>query len=239
MSWNALGGWLFAAIGLFAALFLIWPEIDLAASAVFYDGGFRLRYNKPLDQFRHIFLNLVTFSALFALGMFCRSATIGARRVVPLQVWSFIAATFIAGPLVLVNSILKDHWGRARPADIMFFGGDATFTPPLIITDQCASNCSFVSGEGAAIATVMMVLWVVVWPKLNGVWRIGALWLGLPFATFGIALRVMMGRHFLSDTIFAILFCGVVAWVFYRVFDMTRYRHALTWRALKADLWKK
>ena len=37
--------------------------------------------------------------------------------------------SFIMGPGILVNSVFKDHWGRARPVTVEQFGGDLVFSP--------------------------------------------------------------------------------------------------------------
>ena len=60
----------------------------------------------------------------------------------------FIVITIMA-PGIVVNSILKDHSGRPRPAYVTEYGGTATFQPPFTISNQCESNCSFVSGHAA------------------------------------------------------------------------------------------
>lgn len=240
LSWQASGWMLFAAIVVFSTLFLTFPQIDLWTSALFFDvaDGFWLRRNPVFEFIRFFLIDGLTLLAVLVLGMFIRSAFIGQRRAVPLNVWGFMTASFLLAPILLANGILKAFWGRARPANVEFFGGEATFTPPLIITDQCASNCSFVSGEGSAIATTLIVLAIVLWPNLKGFWQAISLWVVLPFSVFGIALRIITGRHFLSDTIFAILFCGVVVWGLYRLFKMDQHRHALTFTAFRKDLTK-
>ena len=40
-----------------------------------------------------------------------------------------IVLTIALGPGLLVNGILKDYWGRPRPAEISNFGGDKEFRP--------------------------------------------------------------------------------------------------------------
>lgn len=241
LSWQATGWSLFGATAVFSVLFLALPQIDLWASALFFDeaNGFWLRRNPIFEFIRFFLIDGLTLLAVLVFGMLIRSALIGRRRAVPINVWGFMTASFLLAPILLVNGILKAYWGRARPANVEFFGGEATFTPPLLITDQCTSNCSFVSGEGSAIATTVIVLAIVLWPNLKGFWRGFSLWFVLPFSVFGIALRIITGRHFLSDTIFAILFCGVVIWALYRAFNMDEHRHALTFTAFRKDLSKK
>ncbi len=240
LTWQQTGWMLFLLTFLFSVIFLWFPEIDIYVSAWFFDeiSGFSYRDNAIFDYIRFFFIDGLTFLALLSGVMLLRSALIGARRAVHINIWGFTVATFLAGPIILANGILKAFWGRARPSDIEYFGGTSIFSPPLVITDQCASNCSFVSGEGSAISAAVIVLAIILWPNLKGVWRGIALFGVLPMSMFGISLRIITGRHFLSDTIFAILFCALVAWGFYRVFDMQKHRHALKWRDLRKDLFK-
>ncbi len=236
INWRQVGWLLIATFAFFTVLFLNFPQIDLWFSSFFYSGGFIHRGNATFDFIRYIFIDGLTIVALLSFVLLLRSWAIGPRRKVPLQVWSFIVATFLTGPIIMANGIFKAYWGRARPAEIEFFGGDAMFSPPILMSDQCARNCSFVSGEGSAISTFIVVFTIVIWPNLTQRWKAATLYVGLPLSLIGIALRIMTGRHFLSDTIFAVLFCGAIAWAFFHIFDMQLYRKSLTWKNLKQDL---
>lgn len=238
ISWLKTGWLLATAIAFFAMLFLNFPEIDLWFSGLFFDNGFGYRGNKIFGFIRYVFIDGLTILALLSIIMLIRSASIGKRRAISINVWGFMVTTFLVGPLLMANGLFKAHWGRARPANVDFFGGDLQFTPPLLIAQQCEDNCSFVSGEGSAIATFIIVFAVVFWPNLRGIWRQFTLYAVLPLSLFAISLRIITGRHFLSDTIFAALFCGLVAWALYRLFNMSRYRNAMTWTNLRNDLWK-
>ena len=67
---------------------------------------------------------------------------------------------FCFGPGLVVNGVLKAFWGRARPSQILEFGGAAQFTPPVQIADQCARNCSFVSGEASGVTMLAIAIGV-------------------------------------------------------------------------------
>lgn len=240
VSWRMTGWWLIGAIGVFSLLFLAVPEIDLWVSALFFDAtdGFYHAYNQSFGVIRHVFMYGLTSVALLTIGMLIRSISIGNRRAISLRVWGFMVASFAIGPIGIVNGIFKTYWGRARPANVEYFGGDKTFTPPMIITDQCETNCSFVSGEGSAIATALIVLAIVLWSNMTTLWRAISLYVVLPMSLFGISLRIITGRHFLSDTIFGALYCALITWFFYGVFKMVEHRHDLTWTNFKKDMSK-
>lgn len=68
---------------------------------------------------------------------------------------AFVVLALALGPGLVVNAVLKEHVGRARPAQLETFGGEASFSPAWTLSDQCAENCSFVSGDVAAAAAML------------------------------------------------------------------------------------
>ena len=121
---------------------------------------------------------------------------------------------FILGPIVgcglLANLYFKDTWGRARPAYIKEFGGDKTFTRPFIKSDQCAKNCSWISGETSELFLLMFGTLLL----RNHLFIIFNYLLG--FLVF--FCRLSMGGHFFSDNIFAYFFMIYLAYLLYILF---------------------
>lgn len=192
-------------------LFILAPSIDIAVSGAFFraDDGFYLANNEFLTTFRFAMWRLMLVflcvsMMLMLIGLLLRRDIFGIRT----QLWVMITALFILGPGVLVNLVLKSVSGRARPADVTLFGGDANFTPAWLFSDQCVSNCSFVSGEGSG-AAALVISGVLVLLELRS--RLGDFWLRIGttalvlLGVMAAAQRVATGRHFLSDTVFAIL----------------------------------
>ena len=66
----------------------------------------------------------------------------------------------IISVLITVNLILKNFWGRARPNDVIEFGGKETFSPWFEITNACETNCSFVSGD-ASVGFSIIILYLI------------------------------------------------------------------------------
>lgn len=215
-----LAGWL-AAVMLFVGA----PSVDLTISGLFWraDAGFTVVGNPFWEFLRQRIWDVAILIFLFSIFATWRSAQ-RARPVLGLRarVWGYIVALFLLAPLLLVNGILKAQSGRARPAYVQEFGGERLFTPAGQIADQCASNCSFVSGEVSATVVLGVVLWLVA-----GLWRgriadwglsyLRVLALGLP--AFVIVQRVVTGRHFASDAIFAVLITLSLAWALHAVFS--------------------
>lgn len=191
---------------LFAAL----PALDLGTSALFYRpvGGFWLAQNHLLGALRAAGWNLGlgVLAALAAMTL----ASWRMRLRTPVGVWGFGLTALLIGPGVLVNGVFKEYWGRARPYQIVEFGGPAQFTPPLHISSECLRNCSFVSGEGALAITVALVLWRLGAPFLGAAGRTGLGTALVAYALLVSGLRIAFGGHFLSDTLFAGLICGFV-----------------------------
>lgn len=195
-------------------LFWLAPEVDLAVSGFFYrpNEGFYLRdslwaqvFYQGSPPFVWSWVGLAALLAISSLRPRFRSV----RRPA-----LFVIATILIGPGLIV-SLLKDHWGRARPVQIVEFGGEAKFTPAWLPADQCKENCSFVGGHAAGAFSLMALAWAV--PRQRRLWlTAGILWGG----HMGL-VRIAQGGHFLSDIVFAgfIVYFTAAAlarWVFYR-----------------------
>ncbi len=215
-----------ALIGLTFAVFSIWPGIDLWVSGLAYDPttGFWIDGLPASGLIRRVIWGLsiaMVLAAMIAFGwgfVSSRTAPNLHRRV-----WVFILLLYTLGPGLIVNVLLKAHWGRARPANILEFGGTAHFTPPIQITDQCARNCSFVSGEGsAAMALAVSILMILhhLGPRIApATLRLGQVFAGT-LVILGGAQRVATGRHFLSDAVIAILLVLLIAFVLIRLLKL-------------------
>ncbi len=123
----------------FADLMLAVPRIDLASSALFYTPGVgfaldgqhweRIIYHSV--EWLMVAVNL----ALVALWLFNRIA----RRTVlgfTGRKLALLLCLLAMLPGLLVNQVLKENWGRARPAQVTEFGGERRFTPAFVYSDQ-------------------------------------------------------------------------------------------------------
>lgn len=212
-------------------MFYAVPALDLAVSRFFYDPaqGFWLAKAPALQMLRWIGWNWGLFLAALMGAMTLLSAQ---RRAV----WGYGLLALALGPGLLVNGVFKSLWGRARPYQIIDFGGSAHYSAPMQIVSECVSNCSFTSGEGALAVTTAIVLARLLGHDLSPQ---GRRWLYL--ALFGYAvtlsgLRIAFGGHFLSDTIFSALVCGMICLALARltVFRHAYARHAELVRDLRA-----
>ncbi len=206
--------WLLATTLLVSVVFAAAPRLDIQVSGLFFDNGFWLYKIAFLQSLRLALIRGMYGFGLFVLVVF----GIRLMRRQNLRAWGFSLAVILIGPLGLVNGVFKTYWGRARPADITIFGGDKAFTPAWFYADQCDFNCSFTSGEGGAIATTALLIAFLAWPKLK---QSGRRWLGAGLGALVVltaGLRVVVGQHFLSDTLLSILLCTLVAALLYPLF---------------------
>tara|TARA_B100000886_G_scaffold249337_1_gene175682 strand:+ start:3023 stop:3892 length:870 start_codon:yes stop_codon:yes gene_type:complete len=128
----------------------------------------------------------------------------------------YLLLCMIIGPWLLANEILKDNWGRPRPAHLDVTIGTKQYAPPLIINDQCEKNCSFISGEAS-----FGYIWVSLAFIPGFARRKRRLFvLGIIIGSSAGFMRIIQGGHFISDVWYAALFmigtAWVLAWVFYK-----------------------
>ncbi|MEH6834990.1 MULTISPECIES: phosphatase PAP2 family protein [Falsihalocynthiibacter] len=196
-------------------IFTTVPSIDLWVAGLFYNsetGVFPAAQSPFALGVRSVMMNaMLLFPVVALIFLLLNLWKRNLLGVTPLM-WGKILALFLLGPGLLVNGILKSYWGRARPAYITEFGGDAAFTPPFQITDQCARNCSFVSGEASGAVAVAIGIFVLTSASSNPVTARNLRRFAIFFAIVGSGMRVAMGRHFLSDTIFAVLFVLLISY---------------------------
>lgn len=200
-------------IAAFQAFFASVPWVDLWFSALFWNQseGFYAKQSEGLVLFREIAKDVFTWmSAPVLVGWILAFFKIKIGNI-PGKVWGFIFCLYALGPGLLVNGILKSYWGRARPADVTQFGGTKEFSPPFEIVSQCEKNCSFVSGEAAGAAAFAVSIFVLSRFIPNSTVRQIIVGLATVVSLSAALLRVVFGRHFLSDVTFATLFVGLVA----------------------------
>ena len=138
----------------------------------------------------------------------------------------FMIAVLIVGPGVVTNLILKDNVGRARPRDVIEFGGNKMFTPPLTVAHECPRNCSFVSGEASSMFAAFFALALLL-PQ----YRLALLATALSTGLLAGIVRMVQGAHFLSDILFAGVFMAITVSVLHIAFigvwrDPRRIREA-------------
>lgn len=219
-----------SCVGVLTLLFLLVPQLDLAASDLFYRAGegFPLSRDPLLRAFREssdiVLMALVLGLVIRLVWLLVRrggAALATARRSV------FLLAALALGPGLVVNGMLKAWWGRPRPVGVDLFGGDAPYQTVWRISDWCQSNCSFVSGESSLAAWFVAVL--VMAPAR---FRAAAAVPTVAYAALLSLNRLAFGGHFLSDIVLSWSISAVVFALLYRVMVSAPgvARRARVWR---------
>lgn len=205
-NWPAI---LLASCLLFFALF---PNFDLWVTGHFYDAEHGFIYaNHPLVQLSYrVFADLhwLIIASLIAFWLSVRY--LFNNQKTHLQIISvYLLLALLLGPGVLVNTLFKSEWGRARPVQIVEFGGDKPYTAPFVPANNCTTNCSFVSGHAAMGFYFISLAWVLGRKR----WMVIGMAMG---SGVGIG-RMLQGGHFFSDIVFAFwsvyLTCALLAWL--------------------------
>jgi membrane-associated PAP2 superfamily phosphatase len=215
---NRTGLTIALAIAAIAGVVLgVFPQLELSISRVFYEiananhAMFALRLSPTVMTLRNIGLWFVTALVVVVVVALVIKLLLPRRKLlIPGRAVLFLIVTMALGPGLLVNVVLKEHWGRPRPIDVAQFGGDQHFVAWWDPRGDCPSNCSFVSGDVSGAAWMLAPAALAPPP-----WRALAYGGALVFSVAMALLRMMAGGHFPSDTIFAGVFTFLVIWLCY------------------------
>jgi len=218
-------------IGWFVVLMVLWwvllavfyfvPELDLSVARSFFlqaacgptaepgkiCGGFPYGAEGIYIFIRRVLFYLPSVVAIFILYRLVANLQHSGhgynRRKT--RDYSIALISFIAGPYVLVNLVLKEISNRPRPYETDLFAGKYPFVPAGDFSGACGRNCSFISGEAAAAGWLACL--IVLMPKpLRPI-------LGPPLIAISIvspAFRTSFGGHYLSDVTLGFLSSMVV-----------------------------
>ncbi len=194
-------------------LFFYFPGIDLWAARQLYLGNSKfILSDSYLAWFFHNPVD-VGLKIGFFLGLIVYLLICIFKIKIPSEMHKkliFIFSTVFIAELLIVNFVLKNHWGRARPVHLPEFGGQTGlhFTPAWQLAHECVDNCSFSSGH-AGIAACLGLLAVL----LPQSWRRPYLVLVVIFTVVVGFMRMARGAHFLSDVVISPLIVLVTAMI--------------------------
>lgn len=215
--------WWVRAILAVAALLVFVPAIDLGASGAFWTNGtgFLLQHDPLARGFQKVLhVGTIVVAALLILTFLVSAVRLRPILGLTARSWLFLGLAVVIGPGIVTNSILKEHWGRARPYQVTEFGGHAAFSPPLVLSNQCDRNCSFVAGDPSVGFCLEAVAYVI--RRRRRAVLAGSIGIGLAIGL----MRIMQGGHFLSDVLFSGLVNSLVVFGLYGVL--------FGWRAARA-----
>jgi membrane-associated phospholipid phosphatase len=189
-------------------IFVMFPHLDMRVSRFFTFGIYFFLSDNPVllwirDANRMLpYFVLPVMVILMLATPFQRSARVTTRRAL------FVVASYVLGSAIMVH-VFKNFFARARPRDVIEFGGTMEFTPAWQFASMCERNCSFPSGEAASAAAFLAVLVFV-----PSAYRKYVAALIVPLSMIVALNRVAFGAHFLSDVVLGwILVCWLMVWL--------------------------
>ncbi|MDD2229620.1 MAG: phosphatase PAP2 family protein [Candidatus Cloacimonetes bacterium] len=129
----------------------------------------------------------------------------------------YLVIVMIVGPGLLVNSILKDNWGRPRPRDVIQFGGEYSYEAPLTI-DTSSPGKSFPCGH-ATMGYYFFALAFVLRQHRRSLSKL-VLLASLIWGTVIGWVRIGQGGHFASDVLWAGALVYLSAYLMYRAMGL-------------------
>ena len=209
--------------------FLIFHKFDIYFSKLFFiNGQFLDQHFNSIKLLRNFLKDILIFIPLLSLTMLVVIIINKSQKVLrnnnkSLIRFKLFLCGLIIGPIVgcgiIANLYFKDTWGRARPVHIEEFGGNKIFTPPMIKSDQCEKNCSWIGGETSAAFSLFVGTLI-----LKRAYIIVAI--NFLLGALVIFCRLAMGGHFLSDNLFAINFMIFLA-LLYRIIALRYVKERL------------
>lgn len=190
-------------------------SLDLTISRYFYsDGDFS---NPPYFAFLYKYGILPGWIlAVLSLIIFFLSLFI-ARLEKYRKPAFFLVLTLAIGSGLIVHALLKDHWGRPRPRQIIEFNGHQDFRPfykPNFQTIEPSK--SFPCGHCTMGYYFFALAFLGLYYRNIKLYRWG-LFLALFLGSLLGLMRISQGGHFFSDVLFSGIIMWLTAWILYRL----------------------
>jgi lipid A 4'-phosphatase len=219
-----------AVAAVIGGVFALDPQLDLRISGWFFDPAARefianhriaLGQALWLGTLRDVSMWIIAaLAAPAVVALFAKMVNPHMRLAVPGRAIVYLLVTLALAPGLMANVLLKDHWGRSRPIDVVDFAGTDRFVPWWDPRGDCPQNCSFVSGESSG------AFWAFA-PASLAPAHLRPLAYGAT-AVFGAAvgmLRIAFGGHFFTDAVFAGVFTFLIVWLAHRLIYGAMARH--------------
>ncbi|MDC0037836.1 phosphatase PAP2 family protein [Alphaproteobacteria bacterium] len=193
-------------------------SIDIYIGGLFYEGNqkfFIESFSLTSIMARKIFLPLlivyIIICPILSLYIPIKNIFFGFKFI--LKDIIFIFSSVLFNLIIVVNVLLKGFWGRARPNDILDFGGEDKFSAWFQYSDACNSNCSFVSGD-ASVGFSLIVLYLITKNRLF-------FWLSLFSGIILGVVRISEGGHFFSDILMSGLIIYFLSFSQFQIYNKT------------------
>ena len=132
----------------------------------------------------------------------------------------FLVLFLIVGPGLIVNELLKEHWGRPRPVQVVDFEGEQQFLS-VWSKGVAGEGASFPSGH-AAIGFYLCAPFFFLWADGRKRLALMALTLGMSYGLLMGIGRIIQGAHFASDVLWSAGFIYLTGILFYYLLRFDR-----------------
>lgn len=205
-----------------AATALFWStRLDLAAADLFREPccSWPMADREPWNAIYKygVFAGvLLAAAALVTLTLtYWYPARLGRHRRAAL----FLVLVVTLGPGLLVNVVLKDHYGRPRPREVQALGGQLPFLPVWVPGPDRQAK-SFPCGHCSMGFYLAVPYLLLKRRRRAAAWAFAAAGIGMG-GLLGAA-RMMAGGHFLSDVVWAGGLTWLVALALHHLMDLDR-----------------
>ncbi|WP_294961860.1 phosphatase PAP2 family protein [Sulfurimonas sp.] len=192
-------------------IFVTFPQIDITVASLFYDGkSFPLNGSWIENILYHSVKPLIIIFALSSIIIFIYN-NIKKKNILGIDSKAiiFILLILTIAPALIVNTTLKENWGRARPAQTINFGGDKEFTPAFIPSNQ--GGYSFSSGHTAAAFSLLGFALLAKRRKKLFISLV------MIYGTLVSIARMASGGHFLSDVVTSFFIVFISTYIIYKL----------------------
>jgi lipid A 4'-phosphatase len=196
-----------------AILLVLSSGLDLQVSRLFFHDGFYMAQQR-WTQVLHASVTWVVVGSISLSAAVYLVNRLTARRLWGLdgRKLTYLLLVLALGSGFMVNGMLKEGFGRARPRELAEFGGTADFTPAFLPATACSHNCSFSSGDSAGAFFTLSFAYVFTRRRA----------LMVAAVAYGLLVslaRIAAGAHFLSDTVVSFFVMLIASDAFhYRLF---------------------
>jgi lipid A 4'-phosphatase len=209
---SKMAGWKLLAIQfallLLTTIMFTWLDVDRTISGYFYtpeQGWFLAR--QPLWHWLYRYGTIPGIVFTLATLLVWLASFFTPR----LQDWRrpclVVILTTVLAAGFLVNSVLKQYWGRPRPSQTVTYGGNWDYRP-IFPPGTPGKGASFPCGH---CTMGFVFLAAAGFHRRSKLLSIGGVTTGLALGTLLSAARVVQGAHFTSDAVWALGVVGMTA----------------------------